>query len=563
MLTKDDVLNMHKSLADALHSYSTSTEPEDSGCCAVNQPNRLSIPLKNGATTLFMPATADNGLGVKVVTLAEGKKAPPSQESFDLPRRFNTGGSSVSATPSSPRSSSPSIYKRSKSPSVASVASSGARPSTSNSSSNVAASSGDSSLPPPLRNATHASAAATDTSPSGTLTLFTMTGAPRAVMSASTLTAFRTALASTMLLKRRRHAHTVTVFGAGKQAYWHILLTLILRGSEVHHVHLVNRTFERASNLYANLASHRSPLIQELWLTNKLRPTILTPVSGEYNRLLKEYVRSADVIFCCTPSTEPLFPAGHLTNTEGRRKARYIAAIGSYKPHMQELPVEVLHQAVRGPEEHKSRGPFSIHRHTAGEGGAVVVDSIEGAMREAGEIIRSGIGGAGIVELGELVMLKRNHWAEKAEREEKERGRRDIEEPGSPGPHKPHGLGHFFGLSGKHEEDAGETPKGTRSKSHGPRDSTSSIASSSSKEPRPLSSSGQGHGHHRSKSFGQKDKEKDKEMIVDDDGGLQQWLQRGNVIYKSVGIGLMDIVVGLAIVELAESRGIGASFDEF
>lgn len=237
----------------------------------------------------------------------------------------------------------------------------------------------------------------------------------------------------------------------------------------------------------------------------KLRPGILTPEYKEYERLLKEQVRAADILYCCTPSTEPLFPAGYLVNTEGRRKGRYIAAVGSYKPHMQELPVEVLQQAVRGPAESGQHHRPHLHHKAAGEGGAVVVDSIEGAMREAGEVIKSGIGGDGVVELGELAMLKRSHWLEKLEKEERERNRKEREGVGREGGGG-HGLGHLFH---RHE--------------------------------------------HR-------DNHKD-ELIQD--GGLHDWLARGNVIYKSVGIGLMDVVVGMEVVKLAEERGIGTHIQDF
>lgn len=202
---------------------------------------------------------------------------------------------------------------------------------------------------------------------------------------------------------------------------------------------------------------------------------------------------------------------------------------------MQELPIEVLQQAVKGPEEAKHHhGPLHIHHAAAGEGGAVVVDSIEGAMRESGEIIKSGIGGMGVVELGELVMLKRSHWAEKAEREELERGRRE-----KVGQEKDHGGGHGLAhLFHHHGSDKGGNK--ARSKSR---------------------SGEQASGHQRSKSKSGSSGGGD--VVRNDDGGLQQWLQRGNVVYKSVGVGLMDVVVGMEVVRLAEERGIGTSFEDF
>jgi hypothetical protein len=37
-----------------------------------------------------------------------------------------------------------------------------------------------------------------------------------------------------------------------------------------------------------------------------------------------------------------------------------------------------------------------------------------------------------------------------------------------------------------------------------------------------------------------------------------RWLQAGNVIYKSVGLGLMDLTVGMQVVEFAREKGVGA-----
>ena len=533
-LTKQDVLDMHKKLADALHSYSTATDTADSGCCQSNQPHRLQIKLKNGATTLFMPSISDNGLGIKVVTLSEG--SDKRGKIVNLPTKDSRPGTptspsspslrrSLSPASSSARSSSQSLRHSSTggSSSLSSSTTPAHRSSVSTTSTTTSATDVSAHTLPEIKAEKPAPEdSATTTSPCGTLTLLSENGQPRAIVSARTLTAFRTALASCLLLKARRHCHTMTVFGAGKQAYWHIHVALLLRGSEIHHLHLINRSFDRAAKVYKMLGTQHNQDIQNIFLEGKIKPEILTPEFREYDRLSKEAVRASDVIMCCTPSTTPLFPASYLTSTEARRKARYIAAVGSYKPHMQELPVELLHQAVRGPEERH----HGLHHRTAGEGGAVVVDTIEGAMTEAGEIIKSGIGGQGVVELGELVMLKRSHWAEKAEKEELERDRREREgqkKESSGG----HGLSHLF----SHKRDDSQDSRGSSDKTQERK---------------------------RSKSRGKRD-----DGVQISDGGLQEWLQRGNVVYKSVGIGLMDVVVGMAVVELAEQRGIGTTFASF
>jgi len=45
--------------------------------------------------------------------------------------------------------------------------------------------------------------------------------------------------------------------------------------------------------------------------------------------------------------------------------------------------------------------------------------------------------------------------------------------------------------------------------------------------------------------------------------GLVKWLTQGNVIYKSVGLGLMDLVVGGDVVNFANVRGIGTMIPDF
>lgn len=409
-LNKKDVQCIQHALAEALHNYSTANTPEDSGCCASNQPSRVSVKGKNGLTTLFMPATSDDGLGVKVVTLA----APKANE------EKNHGV----ATPSSSEAI---------------------------------------------------------TTPKGSLTLLSPHGIPLAILNAHTLTAFRTALASTLLLNGRQKVHTLCVFGAGAQAYWHIYLSLLLRGSEIRNLHIVNRNSARAQDMLTSLASAtRTPNAEVRaafnWggsrLLGAVKAGILSPHNDAYARVLKVAVREADVLFCCTPSTTPLFPGPYLTEEEpGMGKGRYIAAVGSYQPHMQEVPGEVVRRAVSGEGEDKQ----------VSEGGVVVVDTIEGALKEAGELIRAGIDRDGVVGLGEVIMLQRD---------------------GEEGSHSAARARCFEKLIRK----------------------------------------GQG---------------------SEDESGVMDWLERGNVIYKSVGIGLMDIVVGLEIVRLAEERGIGTTVQDF
>jgi len=286
-----------------------------------------------------------------------------------------------------------------------------------------------------------------------------------------------------MLFKKRKDVHDVLIFGAGKQAYWHARLALLLKGDAIHHLNIINRSFESARMMVQKL--FKSELTGDI---HRPKVAIITPGHTEYQRLLKANVRGASVIFCTTPSSEPLFPPGYLTHTEGRKKGRYISAIGSYKPHMIEIHPEIIQQAVAPTHGHHH------HKH-AKQGGAIVVDSIEACLKEAGEVIQAGLGGGQVVELGELIMLRRDAEVRR------QGGDKDCDAGG--------GI---------------ELGQRKRRKSQ---------------------SGGKGGDAH------------------EDDGGLRDWLERGTVIYKSVGLGLMDVVVGGDLVRLADERGVGTRIEDF
>lgn len=231
------------------------------------------------------------------------------------------------------------------------------------------------------------------TSPTGVVNLFAPDGTPVGLVHASTLTAFRTALASLCLVYRRNHVKTITVFGSGMQAYWHVRLALMMRGSTVKHVNIINHRFSDSAGRILKkftIIPHEIK-VREGWEAAKF--SILTPTFHEFNRLQKEYIRNADIIYCCTPSQQELFDASILTSHEGRKKGRLIVAVGSYKPEMRELP-EGLLQLVTKPRE---KGHRHFHKH-ADEGGVIVVDTLDGVLREAGEIIAAKIPPTQLVE---------------------------------------------------------------------------------------------------------------------------------------------------------------------
>ncbi|KAH8167615.1 hypothetical protein CIB48_g616 [Xylaria polymorpha] len=379
--------------------------------------------------------------------------------------------------------------------------------------------------------------------PTGSLTLYAPDGNPIGFLHAQTLTAFRTALASSCLLTKRANVRTLTVFGAGLQAYWHIRLALMLRGTTIRTVNIINRQFSENSKkilrqFYAVPAEVKE---REGW--DQVAFSMLTPGYGEYHRLQKEHIRAADVIYCCTPSTEELFDAGILTSHEGRKKGRLIVAVGSYTKDMRELPRELLVQATR---PHQS-GHLHYHKH-ATEGGVVVVDSLTGALKEAGEIIDAGLEPKQLVELGELIMIRR------LVNEEETSSRASIETDS---------------LSESLDKLDFSSQSSAMSAVYGSGSDSGSIKKrSSSQSPsraRRGSDSGNGGGlrlpsfrHHKRTASARSEKETKKH-----DEHLARWISSGNVIYKSVGLGLMDLVVGLEVVKLAEARDAGTRVENF
>ncbi|TGO15179.1 hypothetical protein BTUL_0043g00340 [Botrytis tulipae] len=400
----------------------------------------------------------------------------------------------------------------------------------------------------------------TPSTPQGSLTLMDKTGLPFGFLNASETTAFRTALASSLLITPRTKVKTITVFGAGKQAFWHVRLALILRGPTIKQINIISRAFtDRVRNLMkAFLEVPTATKEREGWSNVKF--SVLSPAYGEFARLEKEYIRASDVIFCTTPSTSPLFPHSILTNTEGRKKGRLIVAIGSYKPHMIEIPLEVVAQAVK---VHGSGHHF--HRH-AEEGGVIVVDTIDGCKQEAGEIIQGNVSAKNLVELGELVMLSHgidplNYSSAIDDSDESPRSSLDL---------------HNLHIDATGNGDATPTPGSPLSPTSPPlaRSMTSifhsenSTSPSSSRSPsrkssfsfrKPRTGSTSTNTTNSSGTLGMLGKE----VQTEKEDSMSRWLRNGNVIYKSVGMGLMDLVVGAELIKLAREKGVGVSVEGF
>ncbi|KAK7419747.1 hypothetical protein QQX98_003119 [Neonectria punicea] len=291
----------------------------------------------------------------------------------------------------------------------------------------------------------------------GVLVLCDEQGKCIGIVNSEEFTAFRTALASVLLYRYRTRTEHIVMFGAGKQALWHLRLALVLRGSDVQTVTIVNRSAKRAQQLIDRL--HQMDEEGDFEAAAHIKFTIIDSESSSTPSAFQDSTRSAieqaDVIFCTTPSKKPVFPAEWLISEKGRRKTRYISAIGSYKLDMQEIDPDLLRAITTTDLGSYSPGLDSNHH-----GGVILVDSREACALEAGEIVDANLSTDKMFELGELVNLQ--------------------------------------------------------------------------------------------KMGDQKIKNE-----------LDEWLASGLVVYKGVGLGIMDLALGKLLLDLARERDIGSRLDEF
>jgi phosphoribosylformylglycinamidine synthase len=121
---------------------------------------------------------------------------------------------------------------------------------------------------------------------------------------------------------------------------------------------------------------------------------------------LENLVTESDVIFCTTPSTSPLFPALYLTSEGARSKTCFISAIGSYRLDMAEIDPELL-QSIITPSD-----PFASQVYNS----CIVVDSIKGCMDEAGELLKAGLEGEQMLEVGKIDGLREGSEKEEVQK---------------------------------------------------------------------------------------------------------------------------------------------------
>ena len=186
------------------------------------------------------------------------------------------------------------------------------------------------------------------------LVLDPTTGAPKAFMDGSSLTAIRTGAGGGVAadLLARQDATTVGLFGAGVQARAQLQAVMAVRG--ITKVNLISRTQTSAQQLAAEIST---------WTD-----------APEVNLVSKpqQVVEDADIVICATTSGTPLFDGNDL------QPGTHITAVGTFVPEKREVDTATIRRASR-----------------------IVVDSREGCLEEAGDLI---IPNAEIdAEIGEII----------------------------------------------------------------------------------------------------------------------------------------------------------------
>jgi ornithine cyclodeaminase len=171
--------------------------------------------------------------------------------------------------------------------------------------------------------------------PVGVVVVFDDDGSPLGMVDGSTLTSIRTGAASGLAtqLLAPAEARIMTMLGAGAMAF-----------DQVEAVRAV-RPIERVI----------------VWSRSKARAAVLAGrVGGEVELDANAAVAAADIVSCATPALEPLF------SSSAAREGTHFNAVGAFTSEMVELPGALLGHAF------------------------VVVDDLDAAAAEAGDLIRVG-----------------------------------------------------------------------------------------------------------------------------------------------------------------------------
>ncbi|HEU4320996.1 MAG TPA: ornithine cyclodeaminase family protein [Acidimicrobiia bacterium] len=171
--------------------------------------------------------------------------------------------------------------------------------------------------------------------PAGLVVAFDGEGTPLGIVDGPTLTAIRTGAGAGLAtrLLAREDAATLAMLGAGAMAFDQVEAVRAVR--PIREVRIWSRSYGNARGLADR-------------------------IGGVAVDSADEAVRGADVISCATPSTRGLFAAASVS------ERAHVNAVGAFTPEMAELPPDLLERAY------------------------VVVDDVDAAAAEAGDLIQAG-----------------------------------------------------------------------------------------------------------------------------------------------------------------------------
>lgn len=209
----------------------------------------------------------------------------------------------------------------------------------------------------------------------GVINVFNPEGRLLGLLAAAEVTAFRIALASMTLFVRciTLSKENILILGSGRQAEWHARLALLLYPDQIRRVTFINRGRERLVEMERDVLGDLRQRYPQIAFA-----TLPKEGTAAYEDKLLQQLQASDVIFSCTPSTEPNFSYSALQSAP---KQRFISLIGSYKPHMHEIDTETL---LSG-------------------GGKIYVDSKSACLEESGELITAKVSEDQLTEMGDLL----------------------------------------------------------------------------------------------------------------------------------------------------------------
>ncbi|KAH3677291.1 hypothetical protein WICPIJ_009006 [Wickerhamomyces pijperi] len=196
-------------------------------------------------------------------------------------------------------------------------------------------------------------------------------GVVKGMVNAMSLTGFRTALASSLALRKffevEKKNQVMSVYGNGAQAYWHVKVTLSAYPGNFNKVNLIVRSRNEKSLELVKALQSEFPDVEFELIENG--PAV--------------DLKSSTVIYGCIPSTTPSI---HLDQLATDHQV-FISLIGSYKPNMFEVDDAIVLKAKTS--------------------GKIMVDSYEHTLAEAGELIKNRIDKRHVIELGELEYIEK------------------------------------------------------------------------------------------------------------------------------------------------------------